>query len=201
MPNSNSESESASKSRPPPVRKARTRKARTVKTNEASGEKKRRARALTADRRSEFTSILASKPPRPPPIRKARTVKTSNEPHHQYGLLSGSPKPRKKPVRKPKSLVTNVGNPYSINMVMNNPVIQSRPKPVRPPSRRRQGTVSLNDVNRPHVPERSLTLNQVAFPAFNLNKEIQKAQKEAEWFKTTLQMRKSKTRSAKGSKV
>ena len=190
MPNSNSES--ASKSRPPPVRKARTKKtSNEVKTNEASGEKKRRARALTANRRSEFDRILAPKPPRPPPIRKARTKKTSNGPHHQYGLLSGSPKKPRKPVRKPKSLVTNVGNPYSINMVMNNPVIQSRPKPVRTGSRRKQGTVSLNDVNRSHVPERSLTLNQVAFPAFNLNKEIQKA----------LQMRKSKAKTAKKSSV
>ena len=143
-----------------------------------------------------------------------KTIKnTTMGPHHQYGLLSGSrnspeesrPKPRKprKPARKP-SFVANVGNPYAINMVMDESKPQasrSKSKPRSKP-RSKSRSVSLNNAGPARAPERTLSFNQLA-PPLNVNQEMRKAQSQANFFKTAIQRRKaaSKSRSAKGKAI
>jgi len=207
MPNTNS----VRKSRPRPVRPNASRK--RVSKKEAtpnilpnkevvSGAKKSRALALTARFRNAFMQSIAPKPPRPAPVRRSRKVKPPAEvqpdnPIHQLLVNVGLETP---PSEKESSV----------------PVKPRRPAPARKPRSKVAFTtledqikrsVSLNNAGPARVPERSLTLNQVAFPpALNIKEEMRKAQEQSNFFKTLIQKRKAaskaaKSKSAKGKAI
>lgn len=246
--------------RPKPVRPNGSRRVKEAIPNDP-GAKKRRARALTANRRHNFIQSIAIKP-RPAPVRRPKKV-TLKDIQKQSSTMASNviqqalktlksitpslPKPRKPrpaPVRRPKkvtqrtlkgiqkqsstmanSVVQETLNAlktiknYRMNPVHQYGLLGSRnspePKPrrskprsksrsnPRSKSRSKSRSVSLNNAGPARAPERSLSLNQVAFPSFNVKEEMRKAQSQSNFFKTAIQRRKaaSKARSAKGIKV
>jgi len=249
MPNSTN----VPKARPKPVRPNRSRRVSKEAVLNDPGAKKRKARALTADRRRNLIQSIAMKP-RPAPVRRPKKMtlkgiqkQSSNMANNVIqqalktlkSITPSLPKPRKPrppPVRRPKkatqrilkgiqkqsstmanSVVQETLNAlktiknYRMNPVhqygllsgsRNSPEPRKRSKPRSKP-RSKSRSVSLNNAGPARAPERSLSLNQVAFPPVNVNQEMRKAQSQANFFKTAIQRRKaaSKSRSAKGKAI
>lgn len=116
--------------------------------------------------------------------------------------LETQPKPvRPKPVRKPRTakkghsfVSANIGNPYGINMVMNNP---SKPKPVK--KSRKVLSFSVNQVTFPEpsliqapaqVP-RMMTMDQLTNSGISLNQTQSEARRDIQMFKSAFDARKS----------
>jgi hypothetical protein len=140
---------------------------------------------------------------------------------HSYGVLSdpsarepSARKPRPKPVRRTKKQFNATTNPYSINMVMNNPVKISKVKISRvrksvakKPSSRKG--FSLNQVtfpDTPHVPSqvpRIMTLDELVHSNVSLNQAKANAQRNAQLFVSAFAKRKSaaKPRKPKGKAI
>ena len=240
----------AIKPRPPPVRRPRK------TTQNETGAKKRSALALTANHRSAFMQSIAMKP-RPPPVRRPKKVTLKSIQKQSSNIATNVvqqalktlksmtpslPKPRKPrppPVRRPKkasqktlksiqkqsssmanSVVQETLNAlktiknYSANPIHQYGLLGPRnsPEPNLPKPRRskprskprsKSRSVSLNNAGPAREPERTLSLNQVAFPSFNVKEEMRKAQSQSNFFKTAIQRRKaaSKARSAKGKAI
>ena len=118
---------------------------------------------------------------------------------------------RPKPARPPRTVKTftaNIGNPYAINMVMNNPT-----KPVkkpRKPSERKPSTkksISLNQVTfpeqGPQVPAqvpRIMTLNQLMHSDVSLNQAKANASRNAQFFVSAFKARKSAAKKRESAK-
>ena len=131
---------------------------------------------------------------------------------HSYGVMSdpsarnssarepSARKPRPKPVRRTKKQFNATTNPYSINMVMNNPQVKIssvRKSRARKPSARKG--FSLNQVTFPdtQVPAqvpRIMTLNQLVRSNVSLNQAKANAQRNAQLFVSAFAKRKSAAR-------
>jgi len=138
-----------------------------------------------------------------------------------------APKPvakpaRPKPVRKPRTVKTftaNIGNPYAINMIMNNPVKKPKKPSAKNPSARKPSakaksrSISLNQVTFPEAPQvpaqvpRIMTLNQLVKSNVSLNQAKANASRNAQFFVSAFKARKSAKKGSvrkprgKGSKI